>query len=105
MLYSVIHCYSMLENCDVNLFFPFIIIEGKYVCYYFHNFYESPIGHHLISNPECARTYTDDNFRIIGQARSSFHLSVLESAYLKTQTRLFSRLKEFVFSLGLFKQQ
>ena len=35
---------------------------------------ESAIGQHLITNPECAKTYTDDNFRIIGQARSSFHL-------------------------------
>ena len=25
-----------------------------------------------IINPECAKTYTDDNFWIIGQARSSF---------------------------------
>ena len=33
--------------------------------------YESAIGQHLITNPECAKTYTDDNFRIIGQARSS----------------------------------
>ena len=32
------------------------------------------IGQHLIKNPECAKTYSDDNFRIIGQARSSFHL-------------------------------
>ena len=40
---------------------------------------ESAIGQHLLTNPECAKTYTDDNFRIIGQGRSSFHLSVLES--------------------------
>ena len=40
---------------------------------------ESAIGQHLVANPECAKTYTGDNFRIIGQARSSFHLSVLES--------------------------
>ena len=39
---------------------------------------ESAIGQHLLTNPECAKTYTDDNFRIIGQGRSSFHLSVLE---------------------------
>ena len=32
-----------------------------------------------IGIPECAKTYTDDNFRIIGQGRSSFHLSVLDS--------------------------
>ena len=46
---------------------------------------ESAIGQHLIANPECAETYTDNNFRIIGQARSSFHFSVLESVYIKTQ--------------------
>ena len=33
---------------------------------------ESAIGQHLLTNPECAKTYTDDNFRIIGQDRSSF---------------------------------
>ena len=31
---------------------------------------ESAIGKHLITNPECAKTYTDDSFQIIGQARS-----------------------------------
>ena len=64
---------------------------------------ESAIGQHIIANPECAKTYTDDNFRIIGQARSSFHLSVLESVYIKTQNPVLCRQKEFVFSLGLFK--
>ena len=54
---------------------------------------ESAIGEHLIANPECAKTYTDDNFRIIGQARSSFHLSVLESVYIKTQNQVFCRQK------------
>ena len=33
---------------------------------------ESAIGQHLLTYPECAKTYTDDNFRIIGQGRSSF---------------------------------
>ena len=37
---------------------------------------ESAIGQHILANPECAKTYTDDNFRIIGQARSPFHLSL-----------------------------
>ena len=40
---------------------------------------ESAIGQHIIANVACAKTYTDDSSRIIGQARSSFHLSVLES--------------------------
>ena len=33
---------------------------------------KSAIGQHLLTNPECAKTYTDDNFRINGQARSFF---------------------------------
>ena len=65
---------------------------------------ESAIGQHLIANPEYAKTYTDDNVRIIGQARSSFHLSILESVYIKTQNPVLCRQKEFIFSLGLFKE-
>ena len=63
---------------------------------------ESAIGQHLITNPECAKTYTDDNFRIIGQARSSFHLGFLESFCIKTQNPILCKQKEFVFSLKLF---
>ena len=40
---------------------------------------ELAIGQRLIAYPECAIIYTDDNFRIIGQTRSSFQLSGLES--------------------------
>ena len=64
---------------------------------------ESAIGQHLLTNPECAKTYTDDNFRIIGQGRSSFHLSVLESVYIKTQNPVLCKQKDFIFSLGIFK--
>ena len=52
---------------------------------------------------EFAKTYTDDNFRIIGQGRSSFHLSVLESVYIKTQNPVLCKQKDFIFSLGIFK--
>ena len=44
----------------------------------------------------------NDNFRIIGQARSSFHLGVLESVYIKIQDPVLCRQQEFVFSLKLF---
>ena len=64
---------------------------------------DSAIGQHLIKNPECAKTCSDDNFRITGQARSSFHLCVLESIYIKTQNPVLCKQKEFTFSLGLFK--
>ena len=63
----------------------------------------SAIGQHLLMNSECAKTYTDDNFRIIGQGRSSFHLSVLESVYIKTQNLVLCKQKDFIFSLGIFK--
>ena len=64
---------------------------------------DSAIGQHLIKNPECAKTYSDDNFRVIEQARSSFHLSVLESVYIQTQNPVLCKQKEFIFSLELFK--
>ena len=63
---------------------------------------DSVIGQHLIKNPECAKAYTDDNFRIIGPARSSFHLSALESVYINTQHPVLCKQKELIFSLGLF---
>ena len=44
---------------------------------------DSAIRQHLIQNPECDKTYTDDNFRVIGQTRSFFHSSVLESVCIK----------------------
>ena len=64
---------------------------------------ESAIGQYLLPHPECAKTYTDDNFRIFGQARSSFHLSVLESVYIKTQNPVLCKQKDFIFPLGIFK--
>ena len=64
---------------------------------------ESAIGQHLITNRACAKTYTEVNFPIIGQVRSSVHLNFLESVYTKTQNLVSGRQKEFVFSLALFK--
>ena len=54
---------------------------------------ESAIGQHLITNAECGKTYTDDNFQIIGQVRSSFDLGVLESVYMKTQNPVLCKQK------------
>ena len=54
---------------------------------------ELAIGQHFIENPECAKIYTDDSFRIIGHARSSFHLNVLESVYIKIQNPILCRQK------------
>ena len=57
---------------------------------------DSAMGQLPFANPECAKTYSDDNFRIIGQARSSFHLSVLESVYIKTENPVLCKQKEFI---------
>ena len=64
---------------------------------------DSAIGQHLLENPDCAKNYNGDMFhdRIIGKARSSFNLVVLESIYISTKKPLLCRQKEFVFTLGL----
>ena len=79
-------------GCSLTVLFFFLML-GRTCCFIAH----------LIANPKCARTYTDENFRTIGQARSSFHLSVLESVYIKTQNPVLCRQNEFVFSLRLFR--
>ena len=55
----------------------------------------------LLTNSECAKTFSGDNFKIIGQARTSFYLNVLEFFCIKTNDPDLYRQKEFVFSLGL----
>ena len=66
---------------------------------------DSAMGQHLITNPNCANTYSDDNFRTIGQARSSFYLSVLESVYIKTPNPVLCKQTEFIFSLDSSNKQ
>ena len=62
---------------------------------------DSAIGLHLLNNKECADSYSDKNFEIIGRARSSFHLGTLEAVYIKTKQPFLCRQKEFVYSLRL----
>ena len=62
---------------------------------------DSAIGQNLLDNPDCAKLNNDDMFRIVGRARSSFHLAILESIYIQTKKPPLSRQKEFVVSLGL----
>ena len=77
------------------------MFKSSKICYLVSIFFAMTLRN-LITNPECAKTYTDDNSRIIGQARSSFPLGVVESVYIKTQNPVLCRQKEFVFSLKLF---
>ena len=62
---------------------------------------DSVIGKHLLDKPDCAKLYKDDTFQIIGRARSSFHLAVLESIYIQTKKPPLCRQEEFIFCLGL----
>ena len=55
----------------------------------------------LPRKPRLCKNYNGDMFRIIGKARSSFHLAALESIYISTKKPLLCRQKEFVFTLGL----
>ncbi len=43
-------------------------------------------------------------FQIFGRTRSTFHLGILESVYIKTRDPLLSRQREFVLALGLLKK-
>ena len=63
----------------------------------------SAIGLHLIKNPQCAKNYRDERFSIIAHGRSTFHLSVLESMFIKLKQPSLCRQKEFVYSLKLFR--
>ncbi len=65
--------------------------------------HESAIGQHLLYNPDYAKAYSENCFRIIGRARSTFHLSILVSIYIKSRNPLWCKQKEFAFALGLLK--
>ncbi len=58
---------------------------------------------YFFDNPECAKAHSENCFRIIGWARSTFHLSISESVYIKTRDPLLCRQKDFVFAVGLLK--
>ena len=53
--------------------------------------------HSQIKNLECIKTYCDDSFIIIGQARLSFDSGVLESVYIKTKDPDLCRQKIVIF--------
>ena len=61
------------------------------------------IGQHLLDNDQCALNYDNKWFSILAAAHSSFHLNLLEAAYIKTRRRVLCRQKEFVYTLKLFR--
>ena len=46
---------------------------------------QSSIHEHLLNNPSCAKNYLDSRFEILSRARNSYHLSVLESLFIRAR--------------------
>ena len=64
---------------------------------------DSAIGQHLLKNDQCALNYDNKLFSILATARSPFYLNLLEAAYIKTQSWVLCRQKEFVYAFKLFR--
>ena len=62
---------------------------------------DSAIGLNLLQNLACAQHHDGSRFSILSQSRSPFHLSALESTFIKTSNPAFCRQKEFVYSLKI----
>ena len=61
------------------------------------------IGQYLLENDQCALNYDNKWFSILATTRSSFHLNLLEAAYIKTRRPVLCKQKEFVYALKLFR--
>ena len=61
------------------------------------------IGDHLIKNPDCARMYSDECFTFLARARNDYHLSILESLFIKTKKPSLCKQKEYVYKTIIFK--
>ena len=48
---------------------------------------DSAIGQHLLESNQCARNYSDSQFKILTTARSQFHLSLLEAVYISRKKK------------------
>ena len=60
------------------------------------------IAVHLLNNFDCAKNYRDINFSIISKPRSEYHLSVLESLFLKTLKPNLCK-QQYVYKFNLYK--
>ena len=48
---------------------------------------DSATGQHLLESNQCARNYSDSQFKILTTARSQFHLNLLEAVYVSRKNR------------------
>ena len=51
----------------------------SYVTMNIPSYVDSAVGLHLLENPSCAESYSDDDFSILATPRNSYHLYVLEA--------------------------
>ena len=49
---------------------------------------DSAIGQHLLESNQCARNYSNSQFKILTTARSQFHLSLLEAIYISRKKKI-----------------
>ena len=63
----------------------------------------SAIGQHLLENPECANTYSDELFSFVARGRNDLQLSILESLFIQTHRPVLCKQKEYLYKSKLFK--
>ena len=63
---------------------------------------DSAIGQHFLDNEQCALNYDNKWFSVLAAAHSSFHINLLEAAYIKTKCPVLCKQKEFVYTLKFF---
>ena len=61
----------------------------------------STIGDHLLNNLECSKYYNDDKFSIITKGRNLYHISLLESLFIKTNQPKLCK-EKFVYNSNLY---
>ena len=64
---------------------------------------DSAIAEHLMSNPVCLANYSRQRFSVIVNARSDYHLRMLEAVYITSLQPVLCRQKRFVSTLQLFR--
>ena len=64
---------------------------------------DSAIGQHSLESNQCARNYSDSQFKVLTTARFQFHLSLLEAVYISWKKTDLCRQKQFVFTLQPFR--
>jgi len=65
------------------------------------NTYGSSIGEHLISNPNCANSFSVDWFSVESKSHSFFHLKILETLYILTSKPSLCKQKEGLLGLNI----